>query len=88
MVCKRAFVSGFVQGVAFRYFTMLEAKSLKISGYARNLWDGRVEVVAKGDAESVDQLMAWLHQGSPMAKVSGVVIESDFEWNGRGFTTH
>lgn len=87
MVCKRAFVSGLVQGVGFRYFTMLEAKSLGVAGYAHNLWDGRVEVVAKGDAGAVDSLIDWLHQGSPMAKVSGVAVESDFEWDGHSFKT-
>jgi len=69
---RRWFVSGRVQGVFFRESTRRKATSLALNGYARNLEDGRVEVVAAGSKESLDELEAWLWQGPPLSKVSGV----------------
>jgi acylphosphatase len=68
-------VSGKVQGVFFRASTRFEAEQLKITGYARNLADGRVEVLACGEAEAVDQLRSWLTRGPPNARVEGVSSE-------------
>jgi acylphosphatase len=69
----RFFVSGLVQGVAFRAYTREQARSLGLRGYARNRDDGRVEVVAAGDAAAIDALAAWLQRGSPWARVDTVV---------------
>ncbi|MCW8882060.1 MAG: acylphosphatase [Sedimenticola sp.] len=71
----RFLVSGKVQGVFFRASTRFEAERLELTGYARNLSDGRVEVLACGEADAVDQLRGWLTKGPPQASVSGVSCE-------------
>jgi acylphosphatase len=75
-VARRAFVSGRVQGVWFRGATAERAESLGVRGHARNLADGRVEVLAVGAHGAVEALLAWLHRGPPTAHVTGVVVES------------
>jgi acylphosphatase len=68
----RFLVSGKVQGVCFRAATRDEARRLGLRGYARNLPDGRVEVLAAGEAAALDALMQWLRHGPPLARVDGV----------------
>jgi acylphosphatase len=68
----RFLVSGKVQGVFFRASTREEALRLGLNGYARNLADGRVEVVADGAPESVQEFERWLWQGPPAARVEEV----------------
>ena len=76
----RAIVLGRVQGVWFRANTMQEARLLGVRGYARNLPDGSVEIVAEGDASAVDSLLAWAKDGPPLAVVREVRIEElDYE---------
>ncbi|MEO8063256.1 MAG: acylphosphatase [Pseudomonadota bacterium] len=72
MVCRRSFVSGRVQGVFYRATCVRKAQTLELTGYARNLGDGRVEVLACGEAAAVAQLVAWLWEGSPASKVTAV----------------
>ena len=72
MICRRSLVSGRVQGVFYRATCVRKAVSLGLTGFARNLADGRVEVLACGDAPAVDEFVAWLWEGSPASKVSGV----------------
>ena len=72
---KRYYVSGIVQGVGFRYFAQRMAAQLGISGYARNLNDGRVEIYAIAPAESLAALRAALERGPQSASVSRVVEE-------------
>jgi len=75
-VCKIAWVHGMVQGVGFRYSTQHEAQRLGLTGYARNLEDGSVEVLACGEAEQVERLLAWLKAGGPRsARVERVLSE-------------
>ncbi|WP_121500690.1 acylphosphatase [Entomohabitans teleogrylli] len=75
-VCIMAWVYGRVQGVGFRYSTQWEARRLGVSGYARNLDDGSVEVLACGEQAEVEQLLAWLKAGGPRgARVDKVVTE-------------
>ena len=62
-------VVGCVQGVGFRLATRDKARALGVFGWVRNLADGSVEVRVQGPSPSVDQLIAWLWQGPPMAKV-------------------
>lgn len=69
------FVSGKVQGVWFRAATQDQAKDLGLTGWARNLPDGRVEVVASGDQEKLKKLYEWLHQGPEKAEVTEVTYE-------------
>lgn len=71
-ICIKAWVSGRVQGVSYRAYTQREAQRLGLAGYARNLADGRVEVLACGDESQVRQLLDWLHQASPNARVTAV----------------
>lgn len=72
---KRFFVSGTVQGVGFRYFVERAARHLKISGYVRNLSDGRVEVYAIGHDAQLSELRRELERGPRGAFVSRVEEE-------------
>ena len=75
-VCTIAWVHGVVQGVGFRYTTQYEARRLGLTGYARNLDDGSVEIVACGEAEDVERLIDWLKAGGPRsARVDRVLSE-------------
>lgn len=85
MVCARFFVSGRVQGVFFRASTRQQALRLGLRGYARNLSDGRVEVVACGNAEAVSELEQWLWQGPPAAQVDEVVRSEHADVTADGF---
>ena len=71
-ICKQCFVSGRVQGVFYRDTTRQQAEKLKLTGYAKNLTDGRVEVVICGSETSVDKLCEWLWTGSEYSNVSNV----------------
>jgi len=87
MPCARFIVSGRVQGVFFRASTRTEALRLGLNGYARNVADGSVEVLASGDAAALDELQRWLHVGPPAARVASVQrVESDESVSG-GFQT-
>jgi acylphosphatase len=72
MICRRSFVSGRVQGVFYRATCVRKAESLGLRGHARNLPDGRVEVLACGESAPVEQFIAWLWEGSPASKVTAV----------------
>lgn len=75
-VCTAAYVYGLVQGVGFRYSTQRQALALGVAGYARNCDDGSVEVVAYGEQQAVEQLMAWIKQGGPPgARVDRLLTE-------------
>lgn len=74
IIARRCLVSGRVQGVYFRASTRHEAIALEVTGYARNLPDGRVEVVAQGPEDAVQTLIAWLRHGPPAARVDAVEI--------------
>jgi len=80
MVCKKSWVGGRVQGVFYRATAASRARELGVRGYARNLPDGRVEVVAYGNAEAVQALIDWLWIGSSGSKVTAVeTVEIDLE---------
>jgi len=68
----RCLVSGKVQGVWFRAHTKEQADGLGLVGCAKNLPDGRVEVLAYGEPSALDRLEQWLHQGSPKSQVEEV----------------
>ena len=74
MVCKRALVNGKVQGVWFRGSTRDQALALDITGYAKNLSDGRVEVMMCGHEQEIETLSAWLRHGPPLAVVKSLDI--------------
>jgi acylphosphatase len=68
----RFLVSGLVQGVGFRWFVARHARSLGLAGYARNLPDGRVEVVVSGPDEALPALEQLLRAGPANAQVERV----------------
>lgn len=72
---RRYLISGMVQGVGFRYFAMRAAERLKVTGYAKNLPDGRVEVYAIGNKPSLTKFRAELERGPQGALVSSVSEE-------------
>jgi acylphosphatase len=74
MVCKKCLVGGRVQGVFYRATAARRAQELKIRGYARNLPDGRVEVLACGAEEAVNAFVSWLWIGSSASKVTTVDV--------------
>ncbi|WP_245245855.1 acylphosphatase [Streptomyces lonarensis] len=66
-------VRGRVQGVGFRWFTRARALALgEVRGFALNLDDGRVQVVAEGSREQCELLLAWLRSGDTPGRVTGV----------------
>lgn len=85
--CVRFTVTGRVQGVFFRASTRERALQLGLAGYAKNCSDGSVEVVASGEAEALDALGAWLHDGPPGARVERVRREALPDQSMRGFVT-
>jgi acylphosphatase len=67
-----AFVEGRVQGVGFRYFVEERASVLGLTGWVRNRWDESVEVLAEGERNKLEKLVAALHRGPPSAYVTNV----------------
>lgn len=82
---KHVFVSGRVQGVWFRAWTEQQAKELGLSGWVRNLADGRVEAVIAGHPPALSSMLKRLHQGPPAAKVEGVEVSDWTEVVAPGF---
>lgn len=73
---RRWHVRGRVQGVFFRASTREQAQALGLAGYARNLPDGRVEVLAVGARDALDRLEEWLWEGPRMARVEGLEAQA------------
>ncbi len=71
-IARRYVVRGRVQGVGFRDFVQRNAKSLNVRGFARNLDDGSVEVLACGTPEQLSQLVGYLYKGPYLADVRSV----------------
>ncbi len=69
-------ISGRVQGVFFRAETQRAATGLKLTGWVRNLHDGRVEAVFEGEDANVDKMLAWCQHGPPAARVQEVIINN------------
>ena len=79
MIC-RFLVAGVVQGVGYRWYAARHARELGLSGFARNLDDGRVEVVAAGgDPEAIGRLEAALRAGPAHARVDAVERENEID---------
>ena len=81
----RVFVEGRVQGVNFRHYTCREAGRLGISGWVRNLPDGRVEAVYEGSRAAVEAIVAWTRHGPEWARVTGLSIQDEEPKGERGF---
>ena len=75
---RAATVTGRVQGVSFRWHTEQRAQRLGLTGWVRNHDDGSVRLEVQGDEDAVADLLAWLHDGPPHARVDGVRV-SDVE---------
>ena len=73
-VRAHVFVSGRVQGVYFREYTRRQAQRVGVTGWVRNLWDGRVEAVFEGPRSAVEHMVRWCHKGSPHARVTHVDV--------------
>ncbi len=67
-------IAGRVQGVFFRSYTQENAHANKITGWVRNLPDGRVEAVFEGDVDNVGKIIAWCYEGSPASRVDAVEV--------------
>jgi acylphosphatase len=68
-------ISGKVQGVFFRDTTRKEARSRDITGWVRNLSDGRVEAIFEGPRADIEEMVEFCHQGPPRADVDSVEVE-------------
>lgn len=85
MAAYRYLVHGRVQGVGYRYFVLREAEALAVSGFARNLPDGRVEILAEGSEETLGEFEARLREGPAFASVAGVERTPVAPRGGQGF---
>jgi acylphosphatase len=74
MICRRFLVSGRVQGVFYRDSTRRQAQALGLTGWVRNLFDGRVEVLACGGGQQLETLAKWLEIGPEYAKVTNIEV--------------
>lgn len=75
LVRRHARVTGRVQGVSFRYHTTRQAHRLGVTGWVRNLPDGAVELEVQGPAGAVGELLSWVEDGPPDARVVRVVVD-------------
>jgi acylphosphatase len=85
LVRRRVLVEGLVQGVWYRASAEREAVRLDLAGVARNLNDGRVEMIVEGQAAAVDAFVAWARIGPPRAHVTGIEVEGQPPTGQRGF---
>jgi len=79
-------VTGHVQGVWYRGWTVDVAHSLGLAGWVRNRRDGSVEILADGDAEALEALLERCREGPPAARVENVTVTEDEEPAPAGFT--
>ena len=82
---RRLLVSGQVQGVFYRDSCRREAEEKGITGSARNLPDGRVEVILEGTEDAVGRMIEWCRRGSDMARVDSVEVEDQEPQGESGF---
>ncbi|MGB5446083.1 MAG: acylphosphatase [Psychromonas sp.] len=85
--CK-VIVSGIVQGVGFRYFTAQQARLYYITGHAKNLACGDVEVVMYGEREKVAKMVKWLEKGPKTSRVTGITVTEVPYQEKRDFVPH
>jgi acylphosphatase len=77
MIRRRVLISGRVQGVAFRDTCQRLATERGVTGWVRNLGDGRVEAVFEGTAEQVDGMVEWAQHGPRMASVADIAVQTE-----------
>ncbi len=83
--CEKFIVKGIVQGVGFRYHTSHQGLKLGLAGYAKNLNNGDVEVIACGTEAQINEFTEWLKQGPRTARVDSVSHEDTSYKPYRGF---
>lgn len=71
------YISGRVQGVFFRAETQRTAKGFNLTGWVRNISDGRVEALFEGEDTNMDKMLDWCHIGPPAARVEKVLTEEE-----------
>lgn len=84
-IARSIHITGHVQGVFFREWTLLLAGGLRIQGWVRNRSDGNVELYAVGEPEQIERFVAELHYGSPASRVDRVDVEPAEVENVEGF---
>lgn len=85
LIRAHVLIVGRVQGVGYRYATVDTASQLGLTGWVRNLPDGRVEAVFEGAREIVEDMVRWCHAGPPAAVVQDVAVEYEEPEGLRGF---
>jgi len=80
----RVLISGRVQGVCFRACTRDQAQILNLSGWVRNLSDGRVEALFEGSTEVIEQMLEWCKEGAPSSSVSDLEVFEEEASTGNG----
>lgn len=73
----QVFISGKVQGVGYRFWTVNQAQKLGVNGWVRNLKDGRVEAVFEGESEKIEQMIQACFRGPRASKVENVIVNED-----------
>jgi acylphosphatase len=73
-------VSGYVQGVGFRYWVRQQARRLNLAGHAENLDDGRVQIIAQGNRDDINQLLSLIEESPSTAHRPGTVRNVEIEW--------
>jgi acylphosphatase len=86
MVRVRVFIDGRVQGVGFRTRTAREALRLGLTGWIRNLYDGRVEAVFEGPRDAVEEMLAWTRRGPAGSWVDEMTIHDEEPKGEEGFS--
>nr|WP_294810347.1 acylphosphatase [uncultured Sphingomonas sp.] len=87
MVTQRILVSGRVQGVGYRDWVVRTAQRTGLTGWVRNVRDGRVEILVSGDDDTVAQLIEGCREGTPLARVENVeAYSAEDEKQAKGFT--
>jgi len=77
------FISGFVQGVGFRQHIKRKARLLGLTGWVKNLRDGRVEVLFSGSKEKIEEAVSECYKGPMLSEVKNVTVEWDESSNGK-----
>ncbi len=68
-------ISGYVQGVCFRYFTKIKARNLGLKGFVRNIPNGDVEIIAEGNEKEIDELIEFCRKGPMLSCVANFKVE-------------
>lgn len=86
-VAAKIHIEGLVQGIGFRYFAYRKSQECGVTGYVRNLRDGRVQVYAEGDQDCMDRFLRLLRRGPAGARVSGFdIAQTSYTGNYKEFT--